>query len=377
MTTPLTSSLLNLGRSFAVLVIVAFLAGVAPAQTKLVTAVRDGSGNLKLISWTEAGVRLNGPGALAGAVSRISAVRVGGSSLMITAVRDGNGNLKVIAWSVPFNGQITRLGSAQAGAVSLISAVSIPSGNRIVTAVRDGSGNLKVIVWDVSTAGVITRLPGEGSAGAVTAISSAFIGIEATLLATAVRDGNGNLKIITWRLGVTGVLNRLQETSAGAVTEISVFPHGFNNLTTAVRDGGGNLKLIGWTVDANGTVTRVGEAQAGAATLITAFPLVDLRFATAVRTGSGNLKVITWNRQAPNQFNRTAESTAGTVSAIAGCTTSAPIGAPFIANFQTAVRDGSGNLRVIRWTSSTQGLTRVATGASAGAVSRISTACFQ
>jgi len=377
MTTHLTSTFLNFGRSFAVLVVVAILAGAAPAQTKLVTAVRDGSGNLKLISWTEAGVRLNGPGASAGAVSRISAVRVGGSTLMVTAVRDGNGNLKVIAWSVPFNGQITRLGSAQAGAVTLISAVSIPSGNRIVTAVRDGSGNLKVIVWDVSTAGVITRLPGEGSAGAVSAISSAFIGIGATLLATAVRDGNGNLKIITWRLGATGVLNRLQEASAGAVTEISALPDSFINLTTAVRDGGGNLKLIGWTVDANGTITRVGEAQAGAATLIAAFPLEGLRFATAVRNSIGNLKVITWNRPAPNQFIRTAQSTAGTVSAITGCTTSSLVGAPFIVNFQTPVRDGSGNLRVIRWRSSTQGLTRLGTGASAGAVSRISAVCFK
>lgn len=377
MTTPLTSTPLNLGRGLAVLVVVVLLSGAAPAQTKLVTAVRDGGGNLKLISWTEAGVRLNGLGASAGAVSRISAVRVGGSSLMVTAVRDGNGNLKVIAWSVAFNGQITRLGSAQAGAVSLISAVSIPSGNRIVTAVRDGSGNLKVIVWDVTTAGVITRLPGEGSAGQVSAISSAFIGIGPTLLATAVRDGNGNLRIITWRLGATGVLNRLQEASAGAVTEISAFPHGFINLTTAVRDGGGNLKLIGWTIDANGTITRVGDEQAGAATLIAAFPLVDSRLATAVRVGSGNLKVITWDRVAPNQFSRTAQSTAGTVSVIAGCTTSAPIGAPFVANFQTAVRDGSGNLRIIRWRSSTQGLTRLATGASAGAVSRISAVCFK
>ncbi|HEX5705328.1 MAG TPA: hypothetical protein VFX97_19165 [Pyrinomonadaceae bacterium] len=376
MNTRPTSIVLNLVRSFAAFTVLGFFAGIAPAQTKLVTAVRDGSGDLKLISWTEAGVRLNGPGASAGSVSQVSAVRVGLSNRMVTAVRDGGGNLKVIAWRVPFNGQIARLQDGQAGAVSSISAVSVPTGDRIVTAVRDGGGDLKVIVWNVSPAGVVNRMPGEGQAGAVSVISSAFIGTSGTILATAVRDGSGNLKIITWRLGVTGVIARLQEASAGAVSEISAIAQGFNVLVTAVRDGGGNLKLIGWTVAANGAITRTGETQAGDATRISAFHLVDARLATAVRDGGGNLKVITWNRT-PTQFTRTGEAVAGAVSAISGCTTSTLVGAPFIANFQTSVRDGSGDLKIIPWRSSTQGLTRLSPGASAGAVSVISTACFR
>jgi hypothetical protein len=266
----------------------------ATAQTNLVTAVRDGGGNLKLISWTDKGIRLNAQGVSAGAVSLISSVRLGPSEQMVTAVRDGNGNLKLIAWKVPSNGQIERRQSGQAGAVTRIAACSNPAGDRVITAVRDGGGNLKVIAWAVTPDGVISRLPGEGTAGAVDTISATFVGSSGTLLTTAVRDGRGNLKIISWRLAPSGQVTQLDEASAGAVSEISAIALAATRLVTAVRDGGGNLKVIAWNVDANGKVTRGKEAQAGSATQIIAFPLFLQRLGTAVRDAGGNLKVISW-----------------------------------------------------------------------------------
>lgn len=120
---------LDLRRSVKTFVLIVLLgAGAATAQvspTDLVTAVRDGSGNLNLISWDVRGIRLNAQGAAAGAVSLISAVRADHpqAKRMITAVRDGSGNLKIIEWRMPVNGDtITRFeaGGGAAGEVSLI-----------------------------------------------------------------------------------------------------------------------------------------------------------------------------------------------------------------------------------------------------------------
>jgi hypothetical protein len=366
------------GRNLRAFVIMALLgAGAATAQISLVTAVRDGGGNLKLISWNDNGIRLNGEGATAGAVSLISAARLGSSERMVTAVSDGAGNLKVIVWRVPSNGQIQRRQSGQAGAVSRISAASNPAGDRLVTAVRDGGGNLKVIVWAVTPQGAISRLPGDGAAGAVDNISATFVGSSGTLLATAVRDGAGNLKIITWRIAASGQATRLKDASAGAVSEISAIALGAR-LVTAVCDGGGNLKLIAWDVDANGGITRGDDAQAGAATRITTFPLFGSRLVTAVRDGDGNLKVISWQvPPSPQKIVRVDDESAGAVSTIAASVCGgAP---PGTLTFQTSVRDGGGDLKIIAWRTPLGGnpITRFPPGSTgAGAVSLISTACF-
>ena len=108
------------------LMIVLLWISVTQAQI-VVTAVRDGDDNLKLISWGEDGTRLHE--AQAGGVSKISAARLG-SNQMVTAVRDDDGNLKVIHWQVRGNGQIERIkGDGQAGEVSRIGVASSPKGD--------------------------------------------------------------------------------------------------------------------------------------------------------------------------------------------------------------------------------------------------------
>ena len=360
------------------LIVVALLATRATHAQIIVTAVRDGSHNLKLISWNENGDRLNGDGAQAGKVHLISAVRLGNSDLIATAVRDDSLKLTVIIWKVHGDGQIERRETGRAGEIDLISAVSNPSGDRLVTAVRDGAHNLKVILWAVTPDGVITRL-GHGEAGQIThAISATFVDNSGTLLATALGDANHNLKIITWRVAKFGCITRLKEASAGEISEISISAQDGSRLVTAVRDGAENLKLIAWNVDQDGTITRAQEAQAGAANNISAFPLLGSRLVTAVRDGNDNLKLIAWDASPGNsRIKRVAEGSAGEVSRIAGCRTGPST--PPIFKFQTSVRDGSDNLKIIPWTwdPSSTIITRFTAGeGSAGEVSRISTVCF-
>jgi len=89
---------------------------------------------------------------------------------IVTVVRDGSGNRANIVWNVDEAGNIRRVGEARAGEISLVSAVPIGSG-RFVTAVRDGSGNLANIAWSVDNEGNIRRL-GEARAGEISLVSA-------------------------------------------------------------------------------------------------------------------------------------------------------------------------------------------------------------
>lgn len=350
------------------------------AANLLVTAVRDSGGDLKMISWDVASrervTRLSD--ALAGSVSAISTAPLYQSygsrrQRMATAVRDSRDNLKIIIWDTSEDGRIFRLGSASAGRVSAISATAY-SKNHLVTAVRDSAGNLKIILWQISDDGAVTRL-GDASAGAVSLVSADFVGSGLPLrLITAVRDSVGNLKIISWNIGLDGRISRRSDISAGAVSEISAFGLGETLFVTAVRESHGNLKVIVWNLDPDsGRLTRLGDASAGAATKISAFGLNGPNFATAVRTVRGNLKVIAWHFDLPTgKVRRLADATAGGVSLISGKS---------IMNdrFQTAVRDSGGNLKIITWTfiptPGREAIRRQGDGA-AGAVSLIATESF-
>ncbi|MDN5847683.1 MAG: M12 family metallopeptidase, partial [Candidatus Nitrosocosmicus sp.] len=84
----------------------------------------------------------------------------------------------------------------QAGAVSLVSVITFPSGI-FVTAVRDGNGDLLLISWRIHNDGTIVRLSEYNQAGAVSLVSLIRFGMR---FVTAVRDGNGDLLLISWRI---------------------------------------------------------------------------------------------------------------------------------------------------------------------------------
>ena len=110
-------------------------------------------------------MRLGDSDDLAGAVSAIAAIRHG-SQQVLTAVRDGSDRLLLISWLVNDDGSITRTGdsSGQAGelategfGVGATGIVDIARGARYVVACRTIAGNLKLISWDVSAEGAISR----------------------------------------------------------------------------------------------------------------------------------------------------------------------------------------------------------------------------
>jgi hypothetical protein len=227
----------------------------------------------------------------AGAASHIAIQELGFFSL--TAVRTGSGDLKLINWETGDQSEVKRLAEASAGEVSEIALTR--NLNRTVTAVRDGSGDLLLISWDDGVGeGPISRLKDtDGAAGAASLIDiqPVLSGTVANLV-TSVRTGAGNLKLITWQLNsVDGDLTRLGDSrdQAGEVGVIAASVQ-HNVVVTAVRTGSGTLKLIAWKVSEDGkTVDRKAEAEAGEVSEIAMAGMV-----TAVRTASGKLKLISW-----------------------------------------------------------------------------------
>lgn len=315
------------------------------APDRVITAVRDGSGNLKVIAWqvgSDGSLTRRGD-ASAGAVSDIAVTDWPEGPGVVTAVRTASGTLKVIAWTVQADGAVHRRGDADAGAVKELS-ISSPSGfNGVVTPVVNGSGELEVIAWSLTSSGNLQRLA-TGAAGkcshiAVTALSKAA---GSARVAVGLRTDSGNLKVIVWKVGAT--VGRLSEATAGAVTEVAITARSTPNadVITATRGADGELDVIGWSVADDGTLTRGAKATGGAATglsVVTWKPDIHTYAVAGLRAGDGDLKVIVWRNGADLARHGEATGVALSDVKITG----------WDAGVLTAGRDSAGNLRLDTW----------------------------
>lgn len=297
---------------------------------RAVTAVRSGSNNLLLISWDvpsglESITRLHDSTGMAGEASHIAITPIN-SSMLATALRDGSGDLLLISWRLNADGSFTRLGDShgQAGAVDLVTATSIGN-NIVVTAVRNGSGDLELIAWRVSEDGkTIHRQNRVGNtAGTVGEIALTIVpesDTSARGVITAVQNGSGNLELIAWRvldLGLSG-FQRLGDTSTlppnqrpGAASHISISPSGYSpsNFLATMRRGSGDLELIDFTLNSNGGWTREADWGQREGTDVTETVISSFwgRAVTAIRR-QDFLNVGVW--QVSNSNQSTAPNTA-------------------------------------------------------------------
>jgi hypothetical protein len=282
-----------------------------PAPDHVLVAVRQSDDVLKMIAYriSPTGVPVRVADMTAGKISDLAATNTGGSNpRMVTAVRTEAGNLKIIAWDIQIGlggVSIERLGEASAGSVSAIAISRARNFNGVYTAVRDGAEQLQVIPWKLASDGNSFARGADGSAGRIgTAIDVEPL---AQGVATAVRDDEGNLRLITWSSNTAGDIGARRDTAvAGNISEVTLLgsPHASSNLTSVVRDSEGELLLIGWRIDANGSnVRRLGSSKAGAASKVAASSVSrsyvgnDPRdmILTTLKDASGNLKLITWD----------------------------------------------------------------------------------
>ncbi len=190
------------------------------------------------------------------------------SSQQARRIRDGL-ELRIrhdlISTAPSFNYSINRGGSATGGAVSEVEVALVRAG-RVAAAVRDSDGNIKVIVFDISDGGKKITRRGSESGGAVSKIS--VCGLGQNLIATAVITSSKKLKIIIWRIEANGNVTRQGEAEGtGEVNDVacclSRYNLGNNYMATAVRMKDKTLKVNVWETYANGTIKHRAEATAG------------------------------------------------------------------------------------------------------------------
>ena len=242
------------------------MAATGGADRKAVTAVRDAAGNLKVIAWdiqfapngTVSVARLGD--ASAGPVSAVSISRASAFNGVFTAVRDSNNDLKVIPWKLSANGDtITRGDDVSAGTIGTQVAIA-PLAQGVAAAMRDSDGNLRVITWSVSSDGNIGARRDTGVAGAISEVNILGTPLAASNLTTVVRDSTGALLLIGWAISDNGTnLRRVGSSRAGDATKIAadgvyrsyVGLDPRDMILTAMRDSQGNLKLVTWDTNLN------------------------------------------------------------------------------------------------------------------------------
>lgn len=216
------------------------------------------------------------------------------------------------------NVKITEAGKAKAGEAKAIAVTRLSS--KIITGVKTTSGKLKLISWNVSAAGPITRLA-DASAGDIEKIAMCgWPGVTGVI--TALRIPGAKLKLISWTVASDGIIKRAKDLTGTGIKEVAVCsPSGFTGVVSATTTSSGELRVNAWKVSGTGVFTKAGEGTGGKCTKPGVYELNKVnslaRVATVFRTESGNLKIITWSVSKEGVVKRLSEISAGAVAEVA------------------------------------------------------------
>jgi len=294
------------------------------SDSEILTACKNGSGILELIGWLgkEGDKKLMRAGdstkERVGKVDEVALALMG--RIAVTAVKDGSGHLFLISWSAPpLLASIKRLhdSGTQAGAASLI-AVTPVTESMLVTACAAGNNDLLLIPWQIGTDGTITRLAGTARAGSVSAVSITGLATASRTVLTAVKNGSGNLECIAWDVAADGssIVRRGQPGQAGTIHEVAVVRArndsegpGGASFITAVVNGSNNLEVIDWNFQDNPPIiSRRGSSNAGTASHISiASAGPPSIYVASMRRGSGDKELIAYNIPGNGSVNRTGD----------------------------------------------------------------------
>jgi CubicO group peptidase (beta-lactamase class C family) len=280
--------------------------------------------------------------------------------------------------------EVVSEGSATAGEISEVAAnrISTSGIGQYATAGRDGEGNLRVISWNGKANGElekkVTLVAGAASEIAITD-GDGFV--------TALRNGSGNLQVVAWSAAFGNAANLQREgtglgvpVSKVAATRLAGFGSTDGRVAIAVRNGDGNLRVSVWEFHNNGNqVVEIDSITAGAISDV-AIQGLDTsgvmnqatRFVTAVRNASGLLQVDVWDVDSTGHLTRRGKATADAVSAdsLKG---KIAIGRFDDDDFFTAAIGSDGKLDVIHWTVNAAGNLTKGDQVEAGSVKGIAT----
>ena len=298
----------------------------------------------------------------AGGVKQVSIANLQ-QSWVVTAVENSSGNLEVIVWN-DTGTTLSRTGSATGGPVSRVAITGLDS-SRVVTAdVNPTTGDMDLSVWKVTfPAGTIAQ---QGSTISVccTTTAIAISRLDSSHVATAA-SFVGNLYVNAFKISSKGVFTTEGVASAGAVSQTSISTLTSKQVVTAVRNGSGDLEVRSWSIG-GGVVTAQGDATAGTAKHVAGTAIFTTQVTTAIINGKGNIELINWGVTSGGKVTRQTSTTGGTPSQVA--LTYGEL-SPF-----TATVDGSKDLTVEAWNSSTTSISKLDSYNSTTAINQIAVA---
>lgn len=319
----------------------------------LANAIQNGAGNYQLVLWRirENGVVLRMPdpaGSTGGKASNVQIVSVG--RLFVSAMKNASGKLLLISHGNSF----ARLkdSAGQAGEVHALHLVAL-SGLRVLTVCISAAGRLLNIVWEIQPDGSIVRSFDSGSDGPrAKSVASVVFRTDGSNQIVAILFANDSSKLVlsTWRIEGTSinfVADSGQQMGAGDFAQLVSMATG--HLVAVCRDGNRNLLLIPFNVAADGTaITRItgGEGRAGKVREVV--PVArPYGLLTAIISDGGHILLIKWGTNADGVIARLGES--GTQAGAGSAISASALPFADLATVCTVVRNGSGNLLPITW----------------------------
>lgn len=250
------------------------------------------------------------------------------NGLVVTAMSDGEGELRLMSWSVDDNGSLSHLDTYATSYETRQVNIARVTENRVVTVSADfdtmpispysvSNGRIRVSVWDINSSGRDIRLISSHQidgytpniAGAQDYSRLSFGESFITTHRTA-PDYSGRLVVSRWEIASNGTVRFAEENIYGSVDVFPDFGNGQDanggGHPMAIGDSAGNLKII----PIGGDLYRGPSASAGQidAVKITGYTR-DQTFYTLTRSDSplvdGDLKVIKW---AQNDYSSTVRS---------------------------------------------------------------------
>ena len=264
---------------------------VATGATGVVSAVKAQNGALKLIDWSVAAdgsISRNGEIG-AGVIERLAAVAVG-DSRVLTASQGKSGKTELIVWDVDGSGAFTRRGDIVTSAGSAV-AVAVLSPTLVASVIRNDKGLIEIATFSLSASGDLAAL-GSATGAAVSTVAAAGTALDRVVTASKLANGDLGVQVWTVKDGLP-VLSGSKE--AGKADEIAVAALTGVKAATALRQADGTLAVITWQV--SGEVARLDKIAGGKAGPLALVALGWDRIVTPVQAEDGTLKLIDWGDQ--------------------------------------------------------------------------------
>jgi len=228
-----------------------FTAASSVRMTKLdserLVAATDGNGQLNLSMWAMIDGQIdNITGApVLGSEGTIPAVAAVSPSWLVTAIRNGAGDLQLDSWFVTEGNAILHQATATAGGVSELDITAWDSGH-VATPVRNSAGDLELIDWTLNTTtGAIVR-ESSITVGGISQVAASTIG---SLVFSASLNSSGNVDAGVWGYDGTQIeAGASAPQEAGTAVAAAPLSTGLYSVT-ATRTAAGNLQVDVWSGD--------------------------------------------------------------------------------------------------------------------------------